>query len=185
MIKPRRIYGIGFPRTGSNTLRTALKKLGFIPRGPKKNPNPDVEIFVGDWMLLPNNKFKQIDEDYPEAQFILTVRKDALTWYESVLRRTEKVGKHPGVLRQRLSMYGSSVPLKPLYIQRYCRHNEEVETYFLSRYGKDKDKKLLRICFEDNDSDTNWRLLSEFLDCDSPYIPFPHVNKSKQWKSNS
>lgn len=56
------------------------------------------------------------------------------------------------------------------HIQFYENHNKSAREYF-----KDRPQDLLEVCWEAGDG---WRELAEFLNRESPKIPFPHANKS-------
>ena len=171
-----KVFSIGYPRTGTSSLRKALKDMGFKTGGPTDLYNPDVNAHVGDWLCLPNDKYKILDEQFPNAQFIFTERIDAHTWYQSVVRRTSQIKDTPGIRHQRNSMYGNPTPLRYLYVHRYLCRSRDVCSYFMDKYGPDVDKKFLVMCFEDGDG---WEKLSAFLGVKSPEGKFPHSNKSK------
>jgi len=134
------VYGIGLPKTGTTTLKKALEIL-------------NVEAEVGDYVhFLPKW----------EGQLILTIRKDALIWYESVLRWNDRVG--PSIIVQRLQMYGSGQP------QEYWK-----EIYRFHQATCSKLPNCLVVCWENGDG---WEQLCEFLHVPIPDIPFPHLNKS-------
>jgi len=165
------IFGIGYPRTGTSSLRTALKILGFS-KG---------EIHCGDHMVIPYARFKTADEKHPDGKFIYTKRKNGETWLNSVRARTKVIGGNEGIMRNREKMYGSRSVVPELYLPRYYRREVDVISYFVEKYGDKWKDKLLVICFEINDSHTNWGLLCSFL---GVYIPdsdikFPHLNRSK------
>ena len=173
-----KVFGVGFPRSGSSSLKTALREMGFKTGGVHHIYDPDVNAHVGDWICMPNNRYKDLDEEFPNAQFILTERKDAVTWYESVVRRGEQAKHSEGIERQRKSMYGSPTPIKSLYLAKYYRRSSDIRSYFQGKYGEDYKKNLLTICFESNSGDENWDILASFLGCTYPDKPFPHRNKS-------
>jgi len=170
-----KIFGVGYPRSGTTTLKTALKEMGFKTGGPNFLHDTDTTVHVGDWMCLPNDKYKDLDEEFPNAQFILTVRKDAQTWYDSVVRRTDQVADMKGVERQRKSMYGSSTPLSSLYMAKYYRRIKDINSFFQEKYGSEVWKKLLVVCWEKGDG---WDELGSFLHRPYPNKPFPHKNPS-------
>jgi len=165
------IYSTGYPRSGTTSLKAALKILGFS-KG---------EIHVGDHMVIPYARFKTADEKHPDGKFIYTKRKNGETWLNSVRARTKVIGGNEGIMRNREKMYGSRSVVPELYLPRYYRREVDVMSYFIEKYGDGWKDKLLVICFEDNDSDYNWEALSSFLGVDIPAvdITFPHLNKSK------
>ena len=59
-------------------------------------------------------------------------------------------------------------------IERYKKHNEEVEQYF-----RDRLQDILFVSWEEG---AGWKELCEFLGKDIPNEPFPHANKGKYSK---
>lgn len=141
------IVGLGLPKTGTQSLQRALEILGV----PHK---------VGDHVhLLPS---------YPEGKYILTVRTDADTWYDSVLRWNERkngFSHAPKMRKQRVAMYGSEQP-KPWWKHRYQAHNRALRRL----------PNCLEVCWERGDG---WAELCGFLGCEVPNEEFPWINKNK------
>lgn len=170
-----KIISCGFPRTGTTSLKVALKTLGFTPGGVYKFDDPDAEIFVGDYNCLPTDKYKKLDGLYPDAKFILTLRENVTVWYASLCRWAKKHEHHEGLRKQRNSMYGAEMP-QEYFKHIYMDHWYGVTEYFQNTYGLDYDHKLLVVNWERGDG---WERLCEFLNVDVPNKPFPHKNKSK------
>ena len=98
-----KIIGVGFQKTGTSTLREALKILGYTVKDT--TPRALIPILKGDfskirqilagydamedtpWYII----YRELDQMYPGSKFILTIR-DADSWYTSV-------SKHIGDLR--------------------------------------------------------------------------------------
>ncbi len=174
------VIGVGFQKTGTSTLREALKILGY--RVKDTSSRALIPILKGDfekvlkiiepydavedtpWYII----YKELDLRIPNAKFILTIR-DEENWYQSVKR-------HIGDLRsaQHEWIYGRGKGLpkddKENTIQTYKKHNTEVINYF-SRRPDD----LLVIDFNDGD---NWKKICSFLHKDIPEQQFPHYNKT-------
>ena len=163
------VFGVGLPRTGSTSLKAALKILGFSKE----------EIHVGDHMCIPYNRYKKCDEIYPKGKFIFTKRESGEKWLTSVKSRTKVIGGNEQILRNREKMYGSRSVVPELYMPRYYMREVDIVEYFVSKYGRDVGGKLLVICFEANDGKSNWRQLCDFLGVDIPKVEFPHLNISK------
>jgi len=168
-----KVIGIGPPRTGTTTLKAALKTLGFVPGNES---DPFATCLVGDGVCLPYDRFKELDNRYPEAKFIYTHRKDPNTWLESVIRRTDVIKDNEGVLRQRKRMYGSREVDPELYLLYYNKRLADVHEYFWDKYGDDTHTKIRFLCWENGDE---WPQLCNFLHRPPPSINFPHKNKSK------
>jgi hypothetical protein len=70
-------------------------------------------------------------------------------------------------------LYGLPFPraAEAQLIERYEKHNSEVESYF-----RDRPKDLLVVDWEQG---SGWKDLCEFLGKKIPNEPFPHSNKGK------
>ncbi|MCK4749361.1 MAG: hypothetical protein KAT15_20045 [Bacteroidales bacterium] len=176
-----KIIGIGFQKTGTSSLREALKILGY--RVKDTSARPLIPILKGDynrvlrmirdydaledtpWYMI----YKELDERIPGSKFILTQR-DEESWYKSVSR-------HIGVLRNASHEWiygrGKGLPMehKENTIRVYTNHNHDVLEYF-----KDRPGDLLVVDFTRGDG---WKQLCAFLGKEIPDHPFPHYN---QWQ---
>ncbi|MEN0050848.1 MAG: sulfotransferase family protein [Bacteroidota bacterium] len=174
-----KIIGVGFQKTGTSTLRDALKILGY--RVKDTSSRALIPILKGDynkilrriknydaledtpWYMI----YKELDARIPNCKFILTIREPE-SWYNSVSR-------HIGDLRsaQHEWIYGRNKGLpkddKTNTINVYNCHNQEVIQYF-----KDRPHDLLILDFTKGDQ---WEKLCQFLGRDIPNTPFPHRNK--------
>jgi len=176
-----KIIGVGFQKTGTSTLRDALKILNYsvkdtttralipILKNDYKKVLKIIEKFdaIEDtpWYII----YKELDRLLPGSKFILTIR-DEQSWYKSVSR-------HIGNLRSAHHewIYGKGKGLPKDYkentINVYNNHNKEVVEYF-----KNRPNDLLIIDFTKGD---RWDKLCKFLDKDIPKEVFPHANNSK------
>ncbi len=174
-----KIIGVGFQKTGTSTLREALKILGYNVKDTtlralipilKGNYNKILRIIKNydaledtPWFMI----YKELDIRIPGSKFILTIR-DEESWYTSVSR-------HIGNLRcaHHEWIYGRGKGLpkddKENTIKIYSNHNNEVINYF-----KDRPQDLLIIDFIKGDK---WDKLCDFLGKEIPDEPFPHYNK--------
>ncbi len=176
-----KIIGVGFQKTGTSTLREALKILGYTVKDTSTRPL--IPILRGNyqkvlrmirdydavedtpWYMI----YKELDQLIPGSKFILTIR-DEESWYKSV-------SKHIGDLRspQHEWIYGKGKGLprddKQNTLWVYNKHNKEVLEYF-----KDRPDDLLVLDFTKGDK---WEKLCSFLNKDIPDLPFPHANKSR------
>ncbi len=176
-----KVFGIGFPKTGTTTLADCLKRLGFnhfgwnrefateVLRGDKDRALRVAEQHDSfDDMPWPD-LYKLMDESHPEAKFVLTTRKDAATWFESQKRHTQILGPtETGRLFYGYALLGNH---RDALVAQYERHNREVVEYF-----KDRPDKLLVLCWEQEPS---WDKLCAFLGKTVPDAPFPHRNPIK------
>ena len=174
-----KIIGVGFQKTGTSSLREALKILGF--RVKDTSTRPLIPILKGNydrviqmihgydaledtpWYMI----YQELDRRLPGSKFILTIR-DEESWYRSVSR-------HIGLLRNPLHEYiygrGKGLPMKNREntIAVYNRHNEGVLEYF-----RERPDDLLVVDFTKGDG---WDQLCRFLDIPKPDISFPHSNR--------
>ena len=176
-----KVFGIGLNKTGTKTLGSCLQAFGFRHRS--YDPlllaafsKGDLETIyrVSDayesfedwpWPLL----YREFDARYPDAKFILTIRKDPQTWFESLCRHADRTG--PTSDRQIVYGYPEPYDQKEEHLRVYNRHNTDVSDWFAGR-----EHRLLRVCWEGGDG---WEKLAEFLGLPVPAISFPHQNKSR------
>ena len=175
-----KIIGVGFQKTGTSSLREALKILGF--RVKDTTPRALIPILRGNekkirrildgynamedtpWFMI----YQQLDRMYPGSKFILTIR-DADSWYASVSRH---IGNLRAAHHEWIYGRGKGIPAEDREhtIRVYSRHNDEVKEYF-----KERPDDLLILDFTQGD---DWKKLCEFLGKPVPDEPFPHYNKS-------
>jgi hypothetical protein len=187
-----KIFGIGFHKTGTSSLTSALRKLGYRtihgdPRGSWPGANEGLTltrlIDSGDYHLPTFGLFDAfVDNPYfsmwlklvdifPDAKFIITLRDEA-TWIESCVNYYAGRRVRP----MRAWMFGkdadpaSSREARILWLDRYRRHNEAVLDYFAG-----DNERLLTLNFSAGDG---WERLCDFLRATYPARPFPHANKS-------
>jgi len=188
MDRPK-VFGIGFHKTGTTSLRDALKMLGYRVTGP----NFGSEEKLGDdlperaaelaeqydafqdnpWPIL----FRHMDKRFPGSKFVLTVR-DPDRWYASALRH---FGERESPRRKLIYGVGSPAGNEAAYKQRMLAHNQEVLDYFAERPN---DILVLDVTKGDG-----WELLCPFLEQPIPSLPFPHSNprekRSMRWARSS
>ncbi len=173
-----KIFCIGFQKTGTTTLAKALEVLGYkvfsdtisniTPLVLKEDWNGlksiiDKHDAVQDnpWPLL----YREMDEWYPNAKFILTDR-DEKKWIKSVVNH---FGTKHTDMRQWIYGDGTPVGNEEAYLQKFKDHNKEVRQYFAKR-----PNDLLEVCWQ---KEATWEPLCEFLGREIPAEPFPHENK--------
>jgi len=95
-LKRGKVFGIGFPKTGTTTLGSCLKTWGYKHYDCNMNLAAEVcrnetsnalkiakryESFEDwPWFML----YKELDQEFANSKFILTVRKDTQTYISSV-----------------------------------------------------------------------------------------------------
>jgi len=173
-----KVIGVGFQKTGTSSLREALKILGY--RVKDTSVRPLIPILKGDynkvlhlirnydaledtpWYMI----YKELDVRIPGSKFILTLR-DEESWYKSVSR-------HIGLLRNPNHEWiygrGKGLPMehKENTLRVYNQHINEVIEYF-----KDRPSDLLVVDFTKY---SGWELLCDFLGKEIPEVPFPRAN---------
>lgn len=178
-----KVFGIGLNKTGTKTLGACFRTLGL------RNRSYDPELLecyfrrefrsvfeVTDqfdsfedwpWPLM----YRELDERYSEAKFILTLRKSSETWFNSLCRHALRTGP----TRAREIAYGYPMPMDNPghHISFYESHNRSVVEYFSDRPGK-----LLVLSWEEQPT---WKTICDFLGCATiPLIAIPHENKSPE-----
>jgi hypothetical protein len=175
-----KIFGVGFHRTGTSSLRAALERLGYRVCGSVGTKDPDIASRVRDiafgllesydafednpWPVL----FRELDERCPGSRFILTIRpSDA--WIRSVVRF---FGTNTTTMREWI--YGAGTPIgnEARYVERFESHNKDVLRHFRDR---PQDLLVLRIT-----EGEGWTELCRFLGHEAPCEPFPHMVPSRQ-----
>jgi len=176
-----KLFCLGLNKTGTTSFGTACKwlgmrRLGWRPLLSKRlitayfNGGVDFLLDTAEdydafedipWPLA----YKELHEKFPNAKFVLTVRKSKEVWYNSIKRHVSN--DYDG----HKQIYGYYRPTEnpTAYMDVYTKHNESVQDYF-----EDKPNKLLVMCFEDGDG---WGKLLPFLGLKGePIAKWPHKN---------
>jgi hypothetical protein len=172
----RKVFGIGFQKTGTTSLGLALEELGYRVCGKvgvhrRKIGSraldlacarlEDYDAFQDNpWPLL----YRELDTRCPGSRFILTTR-PSHRWIQSVCRH---FGETSTPMREWIYGAGSPLGNEDVYLQRYEAHNAAVREYFASR-----PSDLLELPMGEQDG---WNELCEFLGHPVPQSPFPHGN---------
>ena len=203
--KAHKVFGVGRGKTGTTSLAAALNEMGY-----RVAPQEPAEMLLEEWSRRDFERLKHFCKDYdafqdvpfcypftyqamdqafPNAKFVLTVRESADEWYRSLTRfhalpvgatgvpTAEDIKKHtyryPGYVWdcQRL-LYGisESQAYDPtIYKAHYEAHNAAVIDYFRWR-----PEKLLVLNVKDSDA---LQKLGRFLSLDvDQNAPFPWEN---------
>lgn len=178
-----KVFGVGLTKTGTTTLGACFEHLGYDHFGWDRRfaeavmrGDTDLALRVADahetfddvpWPTLVD----LLDARYPDARFVLTVRRDADTWFRSLLRHAE----YKGPTEVRRHHFGHTMPHghRDEDIAFYEAHNRSVRERFAGRPGK-----LLEICWE-SEGDVAWERLCAFLGEAVPDAPVPHRNKRR------
>jgi hypothetical protein len=146
MTTSRKVFGIGFQKTGTTSLGIIFDKLGYTVAGYR-----DFRDFAGqkrvDWSVVTARAlgiagqvdavkdtpwpllYRELDTAFPGAKFIHVTR-DPEAWINSAVK---DFANHPNALHQ--TIYGCPYPLghEEIWLDRYNLHNQEVATYFATR----------------------------------------------------
>lgn len=175
-----KVFGVGFSKTGTKTLAECLRLIGYAHSDG--DPSLLEEVMRGDlrrmfekadryesfdewpWARM----YKELDQRYPQAKFILTMRKDSKTWLRSVVKQAEQLGptKNRGLVCGHAMPHGHEAE----YVAVYEKHNRAILEYFAGR-----PDKLLVICWEKG---SGWDDLCRFLGKRIGPVPLPHINKA-------
>jgi hypothetical protein len=172
-----KIFGIGYNKTGTSTLGSCLRALGYrhvtfdydlmdhFFNGSHEEIYRAIDAHESfeDWPFP--LMYRELAARYPDAKFILTFRRSTQAWFESLRRhaRRSNIIKH-----ERNRIYGIRYPEngKERYIEKYEAHNQAV----LGHLGE----RVRTICWENGDG---WAELCGFIGVDQPGGPIPHENK--------
>jgi len=179
--KPPKIFGIGFHKTATKSLASALRLLGYRVHGPEWVQDPQACVSLeslwaralpvvdaydafqdNPWPLL----WRPLVEHFPDARFILTVR-DEEQWLASALRY---FGTQSTPMRQLIygTDAGSPVGNEARYLERYRQHNEHVREAFAG---------VSRFLEMNITAGEGWSTLCAFLEREIPAPAFPHANR--------
>jgi hypothetical protein len=174
-----KVIGAGLNKTGTKTLRYYLMRWGFRHRsyelpafrqyraGRIAELLDSMESFDSfedwPWPLM----YREIDERYPDAQFVLTMRRSPEVWYRSLCQMAVRMGPLRDYEKH---IYGYAMPQgrKQQHMDFYNRHNQQVIDYFADRPGK-----LLQLCWDDGG---DARQLASFLGLTDVDVAPRHVN---------
>lgn len=182
--KTVKIINAGLNKTGTGTFKTCMRYWGLEHVSYdldafnlyRNNDWERLEVLMDrydsfedwPWALI----YKAFDKRYPEAKFILTVRKNPKIWFRSLRNHAKRIGPLTDFEK---FIYGFADPAghEKEHIDFYLRHNRQVEDYFA-----DRPEKLIVVCWETGDG---WKELSDHLGFHIPDIPLPHINKTPNW----
>ena len=178
-----KVFGIGWPKTGTKTLGACLEILGFNHESIRLDLVEDLQ--KGDYsriMRIAHEKdsfedwpwiilYEKMDNEFPGSKFILTNRDPIrqLKSYQNMLKTLDLPKDKWNALRR--TLYGLPFPdvTAEQLQQRYLQHNQNVQNYF-----KDRPNDFLVIDWEAGDG---WQELCDFLNLPIPGVELPHANR--------
>jgi len=173
------VFCIGFQKTGTTSLKKALKILGFdvapFVRLDSKTISSSLESVVDDlatrYDAFQDNPwpsmFKYLDAKHPSSKFILTTR-EASKWVASIVKH---FSSRESPIREWIYGPGSPLGNEARYLKIYNDHNQEVRKYFA-----DRPNDLLDI--DITVQADKWAPICDFLSIQVPASDFPHANDS-------
>ena len=193
------VLGLGFGRTGTNSLKQALELLGFGPCYHMFEVLPD-EQRVNNWIELVQGKtpdwehtfrnyhasvdwpgayfWKELAQYYSDARLILTIR-DADQWYQSmastILPLLRASASDPQSLANQMFIsrtFAGNIDDADHVKRVYQQHNASVQAAF----GPDR-----LLVYEVG---SGWEPLCDFLGVATPDIAYPHGNKGNEFADN-
>ena len=179
-----KIFGIGLSKTGTTSLASALGILGFKTRDyPGLTTYTPGDLASIDPQVLEQNEaltdtpipsfYRELDQRYPGAKFILTVR-DMEGWLLSCKKQfTAKLAEKQNDAHNRLFMdlYGTAIFDEEQFRRGYQRFVEGVIAHFK---GREQDLLVLNVA-----AGQGWDELCAFLGKPVPEIPFPKANVTR------
>lgn len=200
-----KVFCIGMNKTGTESLKHFLIDLGYKFSIQRPRENLLKQIIDKDYRQLleltetasafkdiPYNVgevYKQLDEKYKNAKFILTTRSSE-TWFHSIRQyhasrlgvnqSAQSIKRAPCIYSGYLWSYYKNflhydenmtyMDNKENMISAFETYNHDVENYFASR-----EKKLLIVDLSD---DNKAQQIYEFLDCTYKGQSYPHLNRT-------
>jgi len=115
---------------------------------------------------------------YPDAKFILSLRKDEQTWLRSMRRHVGRGSWLPYAY-----FYGTSQVdgNEEVVLHAYRNHTGNVRSYF-----RDQPHRYAELNIDDGDD--AWNVLCQFAQCPAghvPSVPFPRSNTAAHWKNGA
>ena len=177
MARPK-VFCIGFHKTGTKSLATALRGFGYRVTGPNGFRLKDISLryvricrrYSSQYDVFQDNPwpltYREMNEMWPDAKFILTLR-DPDAWLHSVKRH---FGNHSTPMRELVYGRGSPVGNEAVYLDRFHQHETEVKAFFA-----DKANRFLTLRITEGEG---YEKLCPFLEEPIPDGPFPQINKA-------
>ena len=188
-LKPK-VFVIGLSKTGTTSIGNALDFLGYKRIGWKDIRSRhlahtyihgDLKPLIGQteyfdafedlpWPYV----YQGMAERYPDAKFVLSLRKDEKTWLESMRRHMGR-----GTWEPAAHFYGAEHVdgNEETVLNAYRNHTANVRRYF-----EDKPDRYVEMVVDDGDA--NWKTLCSVAQCPEGQIPsvsFPRSNTVADW----
>jgi hypothetical protein len=197
------IIGPGFGRTGTNSIKLALERLGFGPchhmfevrDNPARladwetaadgRPVDWHEVFRGyrsqvDW---PGARYwRELAATFPDAKVILSVR-DPDSWFESVQATIhpfiEARGSHSTPHLNAIAEMAYNAIIRPTFDDRLSDRDHAIRVF--ERHIEEVKSTIPTERLLVFDVSEGWNPLCGFLEVDVPDEPFPRTNSSREF----
>lgn len=194
-LKPK-IFVLGLSKTGTTSIGDALALLGYKRLGWKDIrsrhlvhswTNGDYDALIEQtryfdafedlpWPMA----YRAMAEKYPDAKFVLSLRKDDETWLASIRRH---VGR--GAWQPHQYFYGTTHvdghEDEALVLQAYRNHTAHVRDYFRAQPHRYAELTI-------DDGDANWAVLCRLAEYPAgrvPAVAFPRSNAAAHWSQGT
>jgi Sulfotransferase domain len=173
-----KVFCIGEPKTGTQSLAAALRFLGFRHKGWDRDLWDEFErgdhaavyeaadrfesFDSGPWGAL----YKELDRRYPGSKFVLSIR-DRESWSRSHERHFAADGEGQRQIRPNFWIADYAAKRDEI-VRRYEEKNADVIAHFADRPAS---LLVMDVCGGDG-----WERLCPFLGLRVPSRPFPHAN---------
>jgi hypothetical protein len=182
IIVHKKIFGVGFSKTGTSSLARALSILGYRTVHNPTDDETTISLLSGNLNctairdndaicdIMFCRHFRELDRLYPDSLFILTER-DKDGWHASCTRHwASRTIRSTALHNEELvdfQVYGTALYRRDLFNDAYNAHYAAVLGYFEQR-----PSQLLRmnICAGDG-----WGILCSHLSVSVPSVRFPCV----------
>lgn len=179
-----KIFGIGLPRTGTQSLTVAMRRLGYQSGhclSPFQWSKMDNYDFVCDSPVP--SRFIELERIYPKSKYIFTTR-DIETWLASCEtffkeKRPPEIIKEKWLLEYRKEIFGTAKFDPGLFEETYYKHTERIRKHFLENSS--------RLVTLDITNGEGWEKLVDFLGISidlKKLGPFPNNDFIKRQETN-
>jgi hypothetical protein len=185
----RKVFIIGFHKTGTSSMGKAFQILGYRVCGSIKEAmdfgeiDQDPREYILNKALKLTSKYdcfqdtpwfmfyRELYELFPEAHFILTKRPDE-DWIRSV--RDHFGNRNNSNYHSWIYGYQDPISHEDIYLSKFREHNKAVEDFFKNK------NNFLTIDLSEKDK---WKKICSFLQVSEPMYNFPYVNTKKSRKN--
>lgn len=204
--RKKKVFVIGFNKTGTTTLHKAINELGYIsgkqhlaelllPEITKGNLDnlfkycKTAEAFQDIPFSLPEI-YKELDKKFPNSKFILSIRDDENQWFQSICKFHAKLYGKDGRIPTKEDLENSNYVFKgyPLLFNNYVFGNHFYEKNIYTKtynkhindvvdYFKNKSHQLLVINVSEESSYTD---MCKFLNVTPLRTTFEWKNKTEE-----